>query len=535
MRKGIKAVIISAVSLVLVAAIAVGIVWAVGRNTDPVKVTRVSNFTTGYYDGGRYYDGRVTADNLQSVYLSNTQTVTEVLVTEGQTVKKGDALLRYDTTLSDIQLERQKIKVQQAKLSVEQAKKELAKINAMKPYTPPPVTVPPTEPPTEKPEPIEELPYFMGGKGTQESPYRFLWSEELTYDEAFLMQYLKDADEAYFAFEIREQNALNAELISRWGLRVTVRTTVIDPTEPTQEPADPAEPTEPTQEPTTVRTLVYSFFTPEDMPDDDNNNDKPGVDPDPWVDDSSGYTAAEIAQMRNEKQKEIRDLELTYRMEQVEAERMEAEASGGTLYSKVDGTVTRLVDADTARSEGSAFLTVSGGGCYYVNIAIGEFERETLPLGTPVTVESWMSGWTTVEGTIESISDTPVNGYYNGNGNPNVTLYNAVVAVPADAQLVEDSYVSVVMQSGGTESAMYLNNMFIRSENGRAYVYKRGEDGTLVKTYVKTGAILWGEYTAIYSGLTEDDWVAFPYGKEVKDGAKTVEADAEEFTNTASY
>lgn len=535
MRKGIKAVIISAVCLLLVAAITVGIVWFVGRNTDPVKVTQVSNFTTGYYDGGQYYDGRVTADNLQTVYLSDTQTVTEVLVTEGQTVKKGDALLRYDTTLSDIQLERQKIKVQQAKLSIEQAKKELARINAMKPYTPPPVTAAPTEPPTEKPEPIEELPYFMGGKGTQENPYRFLWSEELTYDEAFLMQYLKDADEAYFAFEIREQNALNTELISRWGLRVTVHTETVDPTEPT-EPTDPSETTEPSEPdaPTTRKTLAYSFFTPEDMP-DGKDDDKPAVDPDPWVDDSSGYTAAEIAQMRNEKQKEIRDLELTYRMEQVEAERMEAEASNGTLYSKVDGTVTRLVDADTARNEGSAFLTVSGGGCFYVNISIGEFERETLPIGTTVTVESWMNGGTSAEGTIESISDTPVNGYYNGSGNPNVTLYNAVVAVPADAQLVEDSYVSVTMQSGSTQSVMYLYNMFIRNENGRAYVYKRGEDGKLVKTYIQTGAILWGQYTAVYGDLTEEDWVAFPYGKEVKEGAETVETTADEYYQYGLY
>ena len=44
MRKGLKAFIITAVSLLLVVAIVIGIVWAVGRNTDPVKVVEAFNF-----------------------------------------------------------------------------------------------------------------------------------------------------------------------------------------------------------------------------------------------------------------------------------------------------------------------------------------------------------------------------------------------------------------------------------------------------------------------------------------------------------
>ena len=40
-----------------------------------------------------------------------------------------------------------------------------------------------------------------------------------------------------------------------------------------------------------------------------------------------------------------------------------------------------------------------------------------------------------------------------------------------------------------------------------------------------TGKSLWGSYTEIRSGLTEDDFVAFPYGKNVKPGAATQESD----------
>ena len=38
-------------------------------------------------------------------------------------------------------------------------------------------------------------------------------------------------------------------------------------------------------------------------------------------------------------------------------------------------------------------------------------------------------------------------------------------------------------------------------------------------------AASWGSYTEILSGLTADDLIAFPYGKNLKEGAPTVESD----------
>ena len=70
--------------------------------------------------------------------------------------------------------------------------------------------------------------------------------------------------------------------------------------------------------------------------------------------------------------------------------------------------------------------------------------------------------------------------------------------------------------------------MFIRYEGSRAYVYKRNADGLLEKCYIQTGSDLWGSYTEIRRGLTMDDWIAFPYGKTVKDGAQTQESNVQE-------
>ena len=62
----------------------------------------------------------------------------------------------------------------------------------------------------------------------------------------------------------------------------------------------------------------------------------------------------------------------------------------------------------------------------------------------------------------------------------------------------------------------------IRTEEGRSYLYVLGEDGRLEKRFVTTGKSLWGSYTEILEGLTAEDYLAFPYGKNVRDGVQAV-------------
>ena len=54
---------------------------------------------------------------------------------------------------------------------------------------------------------------------------------------------------------------------------------------------------------------------------------------------------------------------------------------------------------------------------------------------------------------------------------------------------------------------------------------KTDENGLLTKQYVKTGRILWGEQIEILAGLSQQDYVAFPYGKTVREGAATKQVD----------
>ena len=73
------------------------------RSVEPVYVYGFLDGTAGmtdYRDSGNESYGMVTTDKIQPVYLSGTQTILEMKVSEGQSVKKGDVLFTYDTTLS---------------------------------------------------------------------------------------------------------------------------------------------------------------------------------------------------------------------------------------------------------------------------------------------------------------------------------------------------------------------------------------------------------------------------------------------------
>jgi hypothetical protein len=99
------------------------------------------------------------------------------------------------------------------------------------------------------------------------------------------------------------------------------------------------------------------------------------------------------------------------------------------------------------------------------------------------------------------------------------------VFIADEADLQSGSYVSIMYSAGSSENGLYLENPFLRTEGGRSYVYVRGEDGNLEQRFVTTGKSLWGSYTEILDGLTPEDFIAFPYGTNVKAGAPTVEAD----------
>lgn len=243
----------------------------------------------------------------------------------------------------------------------------------------------------------------------------------------------------------------------------------------------------------------------------------------------SGYTYSQIQEMKKEQEQKIKDLDIQLKLAQAELKIMERELSDGNVYSEQDGKVISLLTEEEAKLNSQPIIKVSGGGGYYVDATVNELERDNVFAGMEVTVMDWESGGS-YTGTVVSVGDIPSSGGMDGMSNPNASSYPMKVFVEEDANLREGGYVSV-QYSSASQGGIYLQNPFLRTIQGRSFVYVLGQDGLLEERTVTVGKSLGGSYTEILEGLTAEDLVAFPYGKNVKPGVPAEEGDMSDLYN----
>ena len=515
------------------------------RNTEPVYVFPFNYVgMTEYWGDSQESYGPVTTDKIQTVYLSDTQTVTEILVSQGDTVKKGDLLMSFDTTLSDLALERKRLDVEKLKLQLEDAKDRLREIRNMKPMVIPEIK---DEEETDKnlgtalqgDYQISANRDFDGSKKTL--PLICWLGEGVQVTDALLEELRVKAEE----FQTINANDPNKQPSGE----ETPETA--DETAP---PEVPEEPTEPIQVQVSSFYVIFKvskgnmslgqrlswnglivtkasdaytfrFFDASAISDHMLADMGQEEEKQPEIDFGSGYTAAQIAQMRSEQEKTIKDLEFQIKMAEADYKIMQTEVSDGKVYAEIDGEVVSVLSEEEAKLTYQPVLKVSGGGGFYVQGSVSELEKDNMKIGQEVTINDWNTGMT-YTGTVQSLGDFPSssNGW-NGMGNPNASFYPFTVFIDGEADLQEGRYVSVMYSTATSEHGIYLQNPFLRTEQGKSYVYVMGEDGRLEQRFVKTGKALWGSYMEILSGLSEEDLVAFPYGKNVKAGAVAQEGD----------
>lgn len=235
----------------------------------------------------------------------------------------------------------------------------------------------------------------------------------------------------------------------------------------------------------------------------------------------SGPTKAELLQQIAEKEVEIRDLEISQKMAGLELEKTEKKLYETVVLSSVNGTVTSL--DPTGNLYGEPFAVVSGTDGFYVMATISEFDLGQLALGDTVYGTSWMTGQT-YEGHISAIGEIPESaGGFGSSSNPNVSFYPVTIYFETDSVEPEGSGIELTMNKAdsASEESFCIPSMYIREEDGRYYVLA-DRDGVLEKRYVQLGRQMWeGEYFEVLEGLTQQDYLAFPYGKAAREGVRT--------------
>lgn len=244
------------------------------------------------------------------------------------------------------------------------------------------------------------------------------------------------------------------------------------------------------------------------------------------------YTSTELEEAKREQRDNIKSLELDLRESDIKIRQAERALEKGTVTANMNGVVKYVGDPAAPPTDGSAFLTVAGADGLYIKSGIKESLYGSLQVGDMVTIASWQSG-SRYEAEIKSISPYPESGeMYGGEGE---TYYPFTAGVTdEDAQLENGEYVEVTYKASSAISssggALTIMKPFVREEGSKKYVFMRDADKKLKKQYIKTGTLNDTGYEVL-AGITESDWVAFPYGKNVKEGAKTYEGSPEELYN----
>jgi len=297
--------------------------------------------------------------------------------------------------------------------------------------------------------------------------------------------------------------------------------------EPKEEPT--AEPEEVPQEPEPEQPQQESSGTGESEPTTatDTSSGKGGG---KLLSSDASYTSDELAKARREAKDKLRDLELNLRESDIKIEKARKALDKGVITADMNGVVKTAGDPKSPPTDGSAFITVAGSDGLFVRSGIKESKLGTLKEGDVVTVTSWQTGGQ-YEAEIRSISPYPDStGMFDESGTETYFPFTANI-LDREAVLQNGEWVGVSYktsgssaESGGTMSVM---KAFIREEGSKKFVFVRGENNRLRKQYIVTGTLS-DEGYEVLDGLSESDWIAFPYGKNVKEGAKTREASIRE-------
>lgn len=550
-------------TLIIVACVAAGCgaVWGgltIARNAQrgDVNVYAVGDFAmTDYWGDSSNTSGMVTTDKLQKIFISQSQTVTKVWVKEGDEVRKGEPLVSYDSTLTEATVEKAKVAYDRAVANLEAAKgqlellkkaenkeqleAELAKLekqlaelkekydkDSSHPYDPDAVV-------TEKELSMVTI---KDDDGSSHNVYYYAWTANSVLSAEHLLGTTFNG--RLRANEETPKVVTNIVLVKRagdkvgggvevsWGVRVT------EEYKKTGTGAGDYKVSQDVQLVTDLPAYEDKGRTYEDS-EEITKLEKKIAYAQELV--AASMSREELNKAVAAKTQEIKETEISNKLAKLDLDKKLRELGDGNVYAEFDGTVKAVRDPDEAYNNSEAVVELSGGGGYYVTGTLSEMDLGSVQVGDSVSISSWMTG-AACEGTIVSIDDYPTsNGNNWGDGNSNVSYYPFKVFVTEDANLQPNDYVDIQYQKDTSAeesgSSLYLQSMFIRTDNGKSYVMARGEDGRLEQRWVQTGRDLWGSYTQIRGGLTIDDYVAFPYGRDVVEGAHTQEATTDQLYN----
>lgn len=244
---------------------------------------------------------------------------------------------------------------------------------------------------------------------------------------------------------------------------------------------------------------------------------------------SYGGTAAEIQQQIKDKEKEIRDYQLDIKETNLEIKDIQKKLNNQTIKSTLNGVVKTVGDPEKESNDGKPLIQVVSSEGLYVQGTVSESKMNKLKVGATLSGYSYDNG-VSFTAEVREISPYPSD---NGQDGANASSYPFTAYIADASGLSNNSWAELTLldEGDGPGEGIYLEKPFVRTENGQYYVMKDDGTGHLTKQIVQVGAIQYGSSYQITGGLSMDDKITFPYGKDVREGAKTEEGTLDDLYN----
>lgn len=244
---------------------------------------------------------------------------------------------------------------------------------------------------------------------------------------------------------------------------------------------------------------------------------------------SYGGTAAEIQQQIKDKEKEIRDYQLDIKETNLEIKDIQKKLNNQTIKSTLNGVVKTVGDPEKESNDGKPLIQVVSSEGLYVQGTVSESKMNKLKVGATLSGYSYDNG-VSFTAEVREISPYPSD---NGQDGANASSYPFTAYIADASGLSNNSWAELTLldEGDGQGQGIYLEKPFVRTENGQYYVMKDDGTGHLTKQIVQVGSIQYGSSYQITGGLSMDDKITFPYGKDVREGAKTEEGTLDDLYN----
>lgn len=244
---------------------------------------------------------------------------------------------------------------------------------------------------------------------------------------------------------------------------------------------------------------------------------------------SYGGTAAEIQQQIKDKEKEIRDYQLDIKETNLEIKDIQKKLNNQTIKSTLNGVVKTVGDPEKESNDGKPLIQVVSSEGLYVQGTVSESKMNKLKVGATLSGYSYDNG-VSFTAEVREISPYPSD---NGQDGANASSYPFTAYIADASGLSNNSWAELTLldEGDGQGQGIYLEKPFVRTENGQYYVMKDDGTGHLTKQIVQVGGIQYGSSYQITGGLGMDDKITFPYGKDVREGAKTEEGTLDDLYN----